>query len=52
MIQTGARLEPKKLDRREREPWVKKQRCPNCGKLSIFKWVSGETICETCGRAI
>jgi len=52
MIQTGARMEPKKLDKREREPWVKKMRCPNCGKMSTFKWVSGETICQSCGRAI
>ena len=52
MIQTGARLEPRKLDRRHREPWVKKLRCPNCGKMSTFKMVCGETVCETCGRAI
>jgi len=52
VIQTGARLEPKKLDRREREPWVKKMRCPSCGRKSTFKKVGGEVICQSCGRAI
>ena len=52
MIRTGARLEKRKQQTKERQPWLKKARCPNCGKTSTFKVVGGETICENCGRAV
>jgi len=52
LIRTGARLTTKKQTAKEREPWLKKARCPNCGKVSTFKVVLGETICENCGRAV